>query len=110
MCGTIIFESLGTPSSNANFDGNFLVKVTNTVQELFVSFTDDTIGTLSEPLKYEEVEDVCSKLKMGISGVDVDYEHFRLAGPPLWKYLLKLYQNFFSHFFSPWICIDLTTF
>ena len=41
--------------------------------------------------------DVCSKLKMGISGVDVDYEHIRFAGPPLWKLLFKLYQNFFTN-------------
>ena len=69
------FEFLGKPSSNANFDSNFLARVANTVHELFVFFTDDPSGTLSESLKYEEVEDVCSKLKMGISGVDVDYEH-----------------------------------
>ena len=62
-----------------------------------MSFTDDPSGTLSESLKYEEVEDVCSKLKMGISGVDVDYEHIRYAGPPLWKLLFKLYQNFFTN-------------
>ena len=60
------------PLSNANFDSNFLAKVANTVQELFVSFTDDLSGTSSERPKYEEVEDVCSKLKMGISGADVD--------------------------------------
>ena len=77
------FEFLGKPSSDANLDSNFLVRVANTFQELFVSFTDDPSGTLSESLKYEEVEDVCSKLKMGISGVDVDYEHIRFAGPPL---------------------------
>ena len=91
------FEFFGKPSSNANFDSNFLARVANTVQELFVSFTDDPSGTLSESLKYEEVEDVCPRLKMGISGVDVDYEHIRFAGPPLWKLLFKLYQNFFSN-------------
>ena len=91
------FEFLGKPSSNENFDSNFLARVVNTVQELFFSFTDDPSGTLSESLKYEEVEDVCSKLKMGISGVDVDYEHIRFAGPPLWKLLFKLYQNFFTN-------------
>ena len=90
------FEFLGKPSSNTNFDSNFLARVANIVQELFVSFTDDPSGTLSESLNYEEVEDVCSKLKMGISGVDVDYEHIRFAGPPLWKLLFKLYQNFFT--------------
>ena len=62
-----------------------------------VSFTDDPSGSLSERLKHEEVEDVCSKLKMGISGVDVDYEHIRFVSPPLWKLLFKLYQNFFAN-------------
>ena len=90
------FEFLGKPSSNANFDSNFLVKVANTVQYLFGSFTDDPSGTLSERLKYEEVGDVFSKLKMGISGADVDYEHIRFAGPSPWKLLFKLYQNFFT--------------
>ena len=42
------FEFLGKPSSNANFGSNFLARVANTVQELFVSFTDDPSGTLSE--------------------------------------------------------------
>ena len=91
------FEFLGKSSANANFDSNFLARVANTVQELFVSFTDDPSGTLSESLKYEGVEDVCSKLKMRISGVDVDHEHIRFAGPPLWKLLFKLYQNFFTN-------------
>ena len=78
-------------------DKNLIRRVANTVQELFVSFTDDPSGTLSERFKNEEVEDVCSKLKMGISGVDVDYEHIRFAGPPLWKLFFKLYQNFFTN-------------
>ena len=34
---------------------------------------------------------------MGISGVDVDYEHIGFAGPPLWKHLFQLYQNFFTN-------------
>ena len=33
---------------------------------------------------------------MGISGVNVDHEHIRFAGPPLWKHG-KLYQNFFTN-------------
>ena len=88
------FEFLGKPSSNANFDSNFLAQVADKVQELFVSFTDDPSGTLSESLKYEEVEDVCSKLKMGISEVDVDYEHIRFAGPPLWKFFSSFTRIF----------------
>ena len=63
------FEFLGKPSSNANFDSNFLARVAITVQELFICFTDDPSGTLSERLKYEEVEDVCFKLRMGFQGL-----------------------------------------
>ena len=44
------FESPGTPLTNANFDSNFLAKLANTVQDLFVSFTDDPSGALSEHL------------------------------------------------------------
>ena len=34
---------------------------------------------------------------MGISGVDVYYEHICFAGPPLWKLFFELYQNFFTN-------------
>ena len=32
---------------------------------------------LNEPLQYQEVFNVCSKLKSGVSGVLIDYEHIR---------------------------------
>ena len=38
------FEFLGKPTSNANFNSNFLARVANTIQELFVSFTDDPVA------------------------------------------------------------------
>ena len=81
------FEFLGKPSSNANFESNFLGRVANTIQELFVSFTDDPSDTLSESLKYEDVEDVCSKLKMGISGLMSTMNTFVLQ--------VHLYGNFY---------------
>ena len=52
----------------------------------------------NEPLSYEEVADVCSRLKLGVSGVSIDYEHIRYAGPSLWKLLFQLYQQFFKNF------------
>ena len=52
---------------------------------------------LCEPLVYEEVESACASLKAGISGVEIDYEHIRFAGPPLWKLLFQLYQDFFMN-------------
>ena len=48
---------------------------------------------LNEPLQYEEVAKVCSRLKKGTSGVLIDYEHVLFAGPPLWKYLFCLFQE-----------------
>ena len=49
------FESLGTISSNTNFDSKFLAKVADTVQELFVSFTDDPRGTLKSLLSMRKL-------------------------------------------------------
>ena len=56
------------------------------------------MGALNEPLTYEEVAGVCSNLKPGVSGVSLDYEHVGYAGPPLWRLLFHLYQQFFEHF------------
>ena len=52
-------------------------------------------GNLNEPLQYQEVFNVCSKLKPGVSGVLIDYEHVRFGGPILLKLLHDLYQVFF---------------
>ena len=59
------------------------------------------MGVLSEPLSYEEVAKVCSSLKSGISGVTLDYEQIRFAGPPLWHILHELYGHFFPNFTVP---------
>ena len=96
------FETLGTPSVNDNFDNNFCADIANRVREVFDSCMNDPSCELCEPLRYEEVESVCAFLKAGISGVEIDYEHIRSAGPPLWKLLFQLYQDFFmNHFVSP---------
>ena len=39
---------------------------------------------------------MCSELKPGVSGVLVDYEHVRFAGPVLWNFLFELYNEFFD--------------
>ena len=39
---------------------------------------------------------VCSKLKSGVSGVLLDFEHIRFECPILWKLLHDLYQVFFD--------------
>ena len=50
---------------------------------------------LNEPLVYEEVARVCSRLMPGVSGVLIDYEHIRFGVPSLWQLLFHLYQAFF---------------
>ena len=45
-------------------------------------------------------------MKLGVSGVEIDYEHIRFAGPPYWKLLFQLYQTFFNNFS---ICDSLLT-
>ena len=57
---------------------------------------NDSFGDLNDPLRYEEVANVCSKLNPGVSGVVIDYEHVRFAGPVLWNFLFKLYNEFFD--------------
>ena len=44
---------------------------------------------------------ICSKLKLGVCGVLLDYEHIRYAGPPLWNLLFILYQECFCQFSVP---------
>ena len=70
----------------------------NRVREELDSGMNDPSGYLCEPFAYEEGESVCASLKGGISGVEIDYEHIRFAGPPLWKLLFQLYQDFNEQF------------
>ena len=100
------FEALGTPSEIATFDKGFFTKVTDSVREVFSTFVNDPNGILCESLEYEDVARVCSTLKLGVSGVEIDYEHIRYAGPPLWKLLFQLYQNYFDNFS---VCDSLLT-
>ena len=81
------FEALGTPSEKSNFDNDFFSRATRSVHETLVSYSNDPSGILCQPIKYEEISNVCSNLKSGVSSVEIDYEHIRHAGPPLWKAL-----------------------
>ena len=65
-CGQTIFKSLVTPSENEHFDNDFLNHVVYGVHEIFASCTNSPFGILCEPLKYDEVACVCSKLKLGV--------------------------------------------
>ena len=59
------FEALGTPSENKYFDNAFLNRVVSGVREIFDSCTNNPFGVLCEPVDYDEVACVCSKLKLG---------------------------------------------
>ena len=70
------------------FDNNFCANVINRVRKAFDSCMNDPSGALCELLVYEEAASVCSSLKTRMSGVDIDYEQIRFAGPPLWNYFV----------------------
>ena len=98
---TDINEALGTPSGSATYDNGFAAQVSAHVKETFEACLDDPGGILNEPLTYDEVASVCSKLKPGVCGFLLDYEHIRYAGPPLWNLLFILYQECFCQFSVP---------
>ena len=95
-CGLTVSRLWSLPLS-PHFDNGFLDSVARGVQEIFISCTNDCTGALSQPLEYEEVAHICTNLKAGVSGMSIDYEHIRFAGPPLWKHLFQLYQKFFQN-------------
>ena len=96
------FEALGTPSESATYDNGFATQVSAHVKETFEACLDDPGGILlNEPLTYDEIASVCSKVKPGVSGLLLDYEHIRYAGPPHWNLLFILYQECFCQFSVP---------
>ena len=92
------FEALGTPSESATYDNGFAALVSAHVKETVEACLDDPGGILNEPLTYDEIANVCSKMKPGVCGVLLDYKHIRYAGPPLWNLLFILYQECFCQF------------
>ena len=90
------FESLGTPSNTSNFDNDFYHHVTTRVHGVLKTSMEDPSGVLCEPLEYEEVAHVCSRLKQGVASISIDYEHIRYTGQTLWKALFCLYRVFFE--------------
>ena len=100
------FEALGTPSVSVRYDNDFLTRVTTSVKDIFNSCTEDPSGVLNKPLQFCEVEQVCSQLKPGVTGVSIDYEHIHFAEPSLWVLLHQLFQDFFNKFL---VCDDLKT-
>ena len=92
------FEALGTPSVSARYDNDFCTRIATSVKDILTSCIEDPSGVLNEPLQYDEVECVCSRLKPRVTGVSIDYEHIRFAGSNLWVLLHQLFQNFFEKF------------
>ena len=41
---------------------------------------------------------MCSRLKLGVSGVLIDYKHIQFGGLSLWQHLLQVYQAFFLNY------------
>ena len=91
------FEVLGTPTVSLNFDNEFANSISTHIQNIFQNCINDPTGALYEPLTYEEVAGVFSDLKPGVSGHSLDYEYVGYAGPPLWRLLFHLYQQFFEN-------------
>ena len=74
LCGPIILKHLALHLKLLPLT-SFFTKVTDSVREVFSTFVNDPNGILCEPLENEEVARVCSTLKLGVSGVEIDYEH-----------------------------------
>ena len=68
------FEDLGKPSVSPCFDHEFSDRVATRVRNTFASCQNELPGTLNEPLQYQEVFNVCSNLKSGVSGVLIYYD------------------------------------
>ena len=77
------FEALGTPSESATYDNGFATLVSAHVKDTVEACLDDPRGFLNEPLTYDEIANICSKLKPGVCGIFLDYKHICYAGPPL---------------------------
>ena len=57
------FEDLGKPSVSPCFDHEFSDRGATRVRNIFASCQNEPSGTLNEPLQYQDVFKVCSKLK-----------------------------------------------
>ena len=98
ICGRTILKYWVPPTVSLNFDNEFANSISTHIQNIFQNCINDPTGALNEPLTYEEVAGVCSNLKPEVSGVSLDCEHVSYAGPPLWRSLFDLYQQFFENF------------
>ena len=90
------FEKLGMPGSHPMFNDNF--RVTNE-DEIKTILTEcfETPTAIEGIFVYETVKEVCTNLKLGVSGGfdQVTYEHLKYGGPKLWSILSILYFRMF---------------
>ena len=86
------FEDLGKPSVISSSDHDFSDRVFTRVRNIFELCQNEVPGTLNEPLQYQKVFNVCSKLNPSVSGVLI----IRFGGPILWKLFHDLYQVYFD--------------
>ena len=63
------FEDLGKVSVSPCFDHEFSDRVATHVRNIFAPCQNELPGTLNEPLQYQQVFNVCSKLKSGVSDI-----------------------------------------
>ena len=59
----------------------FFSRVSERVKSIYQTCIDDPSGVLCEPLQYEEVAAICSKLKPGVSCVMIDSNTFVSPDP-----------------------------
>ena len=90
------FKDFGKPSVSPYFDYEFSDRVATRARNIFASCQNELPGILNEPLQYQEVFNVCSKLKSGVSGVPIYYEHIRFGGRILWKGTSRFISGIFQ--------------
>ena len=76
------------------FCNEFYKQVFHSVRKVFIFY--DHLGVLCEPSQDKVSVNVLSKPKSGVSGVEIDYEHIRIADLEIclssWKLFLKTFH------------------
>ena len=70
------------------------------VHDVLKTYIEDPLGALCEPLEYEEVAHVCSRLKPGVGSISIDYEHIRYADT------LESSILFVQGLLREWLCVS----
>ena len=91
------FEALGTPSKTSILTTLFSIALSLVFMRSLTLAQITPLGVLCKALDYDEVACVCSKPKLGVSGLCIDHEHIRFVGPPVWRLLFEMYQNFYAN-------------